>query len=125
MNLSRIFGSLLVALALAATSRATCGVSAVCSDTTASLTGQIIVEGFRLSWSTNDEQGIASYKVYRIVGTTRTLLETVSPVATCGTAHEYTSTDPTPADSYQVEVWAPNAAYPACMQSVINGTIGG
>lgn len=125
IRLASLLAGLIMASSFARTASAACGISAVCSDVSTTLTGQVNTEGFTLHWTTDDESGVASYQVYRIVGTTRTLLATVTPVASCGSSHEYGVTDANMADSWAVEVWAPSGSFAACLSSVINGSIGG
>lgn len=99
-------------IALAASAALACGPTAVCVDTSSSVTGTVIIEGVRVSWSTDDESGVASYKVRRFTcndpSTCSTLVTTVTPVASCGTNHDYEVIDTSPGDAigWTVEIWA-------------------
>jgi len=105
-----ILATLLVPAALSAA----CGPAAVCGDVAQSLYGGFIIDGVRLSWSTDDEDStVAWYEVWRYDCANpqqcSVYVATKSATGECDTAEDYDQTDYPPGGAgdwtYVVEVW--------------------
>lgn len=104
---------------------AACGISAVCTDTSASFTGMIIIDsynvpiGARLEWSTNNEGGspvVAYYILRRWNGSAWTKVATVNATGVCSTLKAYRLDDMIGGSgyTYRLESWQDGAGSPSC-----------
>ena len=105
--------SALVGLVQVRSAAADCGPSAVCGDVAASIYGEVILGGIRITWSTNDEPGSGMYyAIYRYnCGTPNTCMvfvTNVTAVGSCNSTQPYTYDDDPPSPdtdwTYVVEV---------------------
>ena len=118
---------LVVPLLLPGRSVAACGGSAVCSDTSTSLAGQLGSESITISWSTDAEDSTVDYYVLRrydcsTPSTCSDFVATIYTLGSCNTNEDYSYEDepPTPLSSwtYTVEIWRTNGTR-ACTVDVV------
>ena len=109
---------LLITLLLVPELSWSCGAAEVCSDLLSSLVATEVIDGVRLSWSTDSEDSsVDYYKIKRHnCGNPDTCSQdvtTVTAVGTCEEMEDYVCTDypsaPFSQWTYTVEVWKPGS----------------
>lgn len=98
--------ALALLMLMLASPAAACGLSDVCTDVGVSFSGWVVVDGIRLSWSTDAEDGtVYAYQLERRVGSTWTAVATVYAGQQCLATAPYQITDTRPAEEHRISVW--------------------
>ena len=117
-NIRRKSLILLITVLLVPSLSWSCGADDVCSDLPSSFQGVDIIEGIRLTWSTNSEdESVDYYKIKRYNCSNPDIcsevVTTVTAVGTCEDTELYVYTDypsaPFSQWTYALEVWKPGS----------------
>ena len=130
MTASRALPALALLAVLCGASRPVfaCGVSATCTDVHSSISGEVIMEGFRVTFGTDSpDSTVGYYRVMRWPSGSPELARQIGDVASyvdCS-AHAYEKVDTTVTSGsyvWAVQIWTPLGSSPECAYTV-TGTI--